>query len=359
MKFPSLRCLSMCWTVVLLLGCLALASVPEGRYHLLKKVSFAAAEGGEEFFDMITVDASTRRVYVSHGTEVKVVNADTGTEVGNITGLKRVHGIALVKELGKGFISDSGPNQVVIFDLKTLKVTGRVKTGADTDTVIYDPASKLIFSFNDPDAKSVVVPTNDVTIIDPAKQTVVKTIPLGSEPEYAVADGKGMIYNNLESTGEMAVIDTRALTIKARWPTAPLGAPAALAMDLQHRRLFSSGLNPPLLVVMDADNGKVIQSFPISAGADASDYDPETHLVFVSTREGMIHIFHEDSPDKFSVVDAVKTEYGAKTMALDPKTHNVFVDTSDFGPAPAPTAKHPHPNPVQISGTFRLLIYGR
>ena len=338
-----------------LFGSLLFSKAPKANYHLLKRIPLgASAEGGHETFDYITVDAATRRVYLSHGTEFKVVNADTGNVVGNILyGLKQVHGIALVKDLGKGFISDGGSGRVVIVDLETLKGTGEVKTGAGTDSILYDPASKRVFSFGGHGKDAAV------TAIDPANGTVVGTILVGSTPEQPVADGKGMIYDNNEDTSEVMVIDSSTVTIKARWPIAPAGAPTAIAMDRQHRRLFTSGRNPQQLVVMDADNGKVIQSFPITSGVDANIYEPETGLLFVSTREGMIHIFHEDSPDKFSVVDTVKTEFGAKTMALDPRTHNLYLTTSDFGLPPAPTAEQPHPNPVATPGTFRLLIYGR
>ena len=336
---------------ILLLGNPAVSGPPQGGYHLLNKIPLSAAPGGGEYFDYLTFDAATRRVYVSHGTEVKVINADNGAVVGSITGLKRCHGVALVNDLGKGFITDGDSGTVVIFDLKTLKVAGSVKAAPDADAILYDPASKHIFSFNG-DAHSA-------TVIDPKSGAVVGTLEFGGVPENAVADGKGTIYNNNEEKNDVVVIDSRTNTIKARWPVAPAGGPTAIAMDREHRRLFSAGRNPQMLVVMDAENGKVIQSFPISAGVDAAIYEPETGLVFCSTREGMIHIFHEDTPDKFSVVETVKTEYGAKTMALDPKTHNLYLTTSDFGPPPAPTPERPHPNPVATPGTFRLLIYGR
>jgi DNA-binding beta-propeller fold protein YncE len=348
MKLSGLSRFAVC--LFFLFGTLALASPPTGTYHLLKKVPLTAAPGGGEYFDYITVDAPGRRVYFSHGTEVKVVDADSGAVIGTISGLKRSHGIALVNELGKGFITDGDAGKVVIFDAASLKVTGEVKTEADADSIIYDPASKDIFSFNgDP---------HSVTVIDPAKGTVVKSLPLGGGPEYAVSDGKGMVYVNIEDTNEVVAIDSHALTIKARWPIAPAGGPTAIAMDREHRRLFSAGRDPQMLVVMDADSGKVIQSFPISAGADAAVYEPETGLVFVSTREGMTHVFHEDSPDKFSVVDPVKTEFGAKTMGLDTKTHNLYLTTADFAPAEAPTAEQPNPRRKTIPGSFRMLIYG-
>jgi YVTN family beta-propeller protein len=253
--------------------------------------------------------------------------------------------------LAKGFISDGGAAKTVIFDMATLKVSGEVKGEEDADSIIYDPASKRVFVFNG-DAKSA-------TVIDPANATVVKSIPLGGGPEFAAADGKGMVYDNIEDKNEVVAIDSSTLTIKSRWPVAPAGQPTALAMDREHRWLFVAGRNPQKLVILDADNGKVIQSFPISAGADANVYEPETGLLFASTREGMIHIFHEDTPDKFSEVETVKTEYGAKTMALDSKTHNLYLTTADFGAAPAPTPERPHPNPALIPGTFHLLIYGK
>jgi DNA-binding beta-propeller fold protein YncE len=336
----------------LLAGIYLFAFQPAGGYHLLKKIPLGAAAGGGEYFDYITLDAAARRAYLSHGTEVKVVDADSGAVVGNVTGLKRDHGVAVVPELGRGFISDGDAGQVVIFDLKTLKTLGQVKAEPDADSIIYDPASKRIFVFNG-EPKSC-------TVIDRAKGTAVETLALGGAPEQAVADGKGMIYDNLEDTNEVIAIDSRTLKIKARWPVAPAGQPVSMAMDRQHRRLFIGGRNPKLLVVMDADSGKIIgQPFPIGDRVDSNVYDPETGLVASSTREGTIHIFHEDSPDRFSIVETVKTEFGAKTMALDPKTHNLFVDTSDFDAPPAPTGKQKNPQPRARPGTFRLLIYGR
>jgi DNA-binding beta-propeller fold protein YncE len=336
----------------ILLGAFALATAATGSYHLLKKYPFGAAEGStREYFDYITVDSSARRVYVSHGTEIKVIDADNGALIGNITGLKQDHGVAVAHEFGRGFITDGGEGKVVIFDLKTLKVTGEAKADKDADSVIYDPASKRVFAMNgDP---------HSCTVIDAKSGTVAGTIDLGGGPEFAVADGKGTVYVNLEDKNEVVSIDSHKLTIKSRWPVAPAGGPTALAMDTQHRRLFSAGRNPQMLVVMDADNGHVIQSFPISAGVDAAAYEPETGLVFASTREGKIHVFHEDSPDKFSEVETVNTEFGAKTMGLDTKTHNLFVDTADFSQPAAPTAERPRPGRTAVSGTFRVLVYGR
>jgi DNA-binding beta-propeller fold protein YncE len=338
--------------LVVLFGALAAALAATGGYHQLKKYSFGAAEGStREYFDYITVDSSARRVYLSHGTEIKVLDADSGALIGNITGLKQDHGVAVAAEFGRGFITDGAQAKVVIFDLKTLKAIGEAKADKDADSIVYDPASKRVFAMNgDP---------HSCTVIDAKSGSVAGTLDLGGVPEFAVADGKGTVYVNIEDKSELVSIDSRTLKIKSRWPLAPAGAPTALAIDLEHGRLFSAGRNPQMFVVLDASNGKVIQSFPISAGVDAAAYDPETGLIFASTREGMIHVFHEDSPDKFSEVETVKTEYGAKTMGLDTKTHNLFVDTVDFAPPAAPTAEHPRPQRTAIPGTFHVLVFGR
>jgi DNA-binding beta-propeller fold protein YncE len=324
----------------LLLGAFVVSVAATSGYHQLKKYPFGAAEGStREYFDYITVDSSARRVYVSHGTEIKVLDADSGALVGNITGLKQDHGVAVASEFNRGFITDGGQGKIIIFDLKTLKTIGEAKADEDADSIVYDPMTKRVFSMNG-DAKSS-------TVIDAKTGSPVGTIALGGGPEFAVADGKGTVFVNIEDKNELVAIDAATLKIKSRWPLAPAGTPTGLAIDLQHRRLFSAGRKPQMLVAMDADSGKVIQSFPISGGVDAVAFDPETGLIFASTRDGMIHIFHEDSPDKYSEVEAVKTEYGAKTMGLDTKTHNVFVDTVDF------TDRKPVP------GTFHVLVYGR
>jgi DNA-binding beta-propeller fold protein YncE len=335
-----------------LLSAFASAIAVTGDYHLLTKYPFGAAEGSSrEYFDYIAVDSSARRVYLSHGTEVKVIDADNGALIGNITGLKQDHGVAFAHEFGRGFISDGAQGKVVIFDLRTLKVIGEAKADHDADCVIYDPASKRVFAMNgDPHSS---------TVIDAKTGTVVRTLELGGAPEFAVADGRGTVYVNLEDKNEVVAIDSRALTIKSRWPVAPAGGPTALALDVEHRRLFSAGRNPQVLVVMDADSGKVIQWFPLSAGVDAAAYEPDTGRVFASTREGKVHIFHEDSPDKFSEVETVKTEFGAKTMGLDTKTHHLFVDTADFASPATGSADRLRPQRRAIPGTFRVLVYGQ
>lgn len=333
-----------------LLAASAFAATPID-YHLVNTFRFGVAPAGGEYFDYITFDPESRRLYLSHGTEILVVNADSGKEEGKIGGLKRSHGVAVVSDLGRGFISDGEQGKAIVFDLKSLKVIGEVAAAPDADCIIYDPASKHIFTFNGD--------SHNTTAIDPMTGKDVGTLDLGGGPEFAVADGEGTIYNNLEDKSEVLAIDSRTLKVKSRWPITPAGAPAPIAMDREHRRLFVAGREPAMLVVMNADGGKVIQSFPISGGADASVYDSTTGLIFVSTREGWVHIFHEDSPDHYSEAGKVKTELGAKTMAYDPKTNRIFVDTAEFGKAPEPTKDRPHPRPVTIPGTFRLLVYSR
>src|SRR5208337_1486196 len=200
----------------ILLGAFALANAATGGYHLLKKFSFGAAQGStREYFDYITVDSSARRVYLSHGTEIKVIDADTGALVGNITGLKQDHGVALAPEFGRGFVSDGAAGKVVIFDLKTLKATGEAKADKDADCVVYDSASKRVFVMDgDP---------HTTTVIDAKTGTGVATIDLGGGPEFAVVDGKGTVYVNLEDKNELLLIDSQKLIIKSRWPVAPAG----------------------------------------------------------------------------------------------------------------------------------------
>jgi DNA-binding beta-propeller fold protein YncE len=341
--------------VGLVLGGLALAA-PDSGYHLLKTYMFGAAPGStSEYFDYITVDSAARRVYLSRGTAVQVMDADGGASLGVIPGFTRQHGVALAPELGRGFISDGTLAKIEIFDLKTLKVTGEAKADPDADCVVYDPASQTVFSMNGD--------SSNATAVSAKTGEVVKTIALGGKPEFAVADGRGTVYASLADKNEIAVINTRTLEVKAHWPVAPEGGPTALAIDREHHRLFSAGRNPQMLAILDADSGRVVQSFPITAGTDAAAYDAESGMIFVSTTAGDIHVFHEDSPDKYSVVDDIKTQYGAKTMGLDTKTHRLFLDTADFSTpagAPAGTAAGGRGGrPQAVLGTFRVLVYGR
>jgi DNA-binding beta-propeller fold protein YncE len=344
-KASKLKILITAFSLVPLSACVLAG---QSGYHLFKKVSISAAPGGGEYFDYITVDAAARHIYVSHGTVVDVLDADSGSQIGTVAGLQRCHGIALVDELGEAFVTDGGSGKVMVFDTKTLHITSEIKAESDTDYILYDSASRRIFSFNGH--------SKNATVIDAGKKIVIATISMGGIPEQAVSDGNGMIYDNIEDTNEVVAIDSRTLRIKARWPLAPAGQPVSMAMDRKHRRLFIGGRNPKTLVVVNANNGKVIQSFPIGDRVDATVFDPESRLVAASTREGTIDIFHEDSPDKFSPMETVRTEFGAKPMALDPQTHRFYSDTSEVNP-PAATSHEPNPQPTAIPGSLHLMIY--
>ena len=338
--------LGACVAGLLLAGlALQLVAADSPNYHLIKTYKFGAAPGGKEYFDYITIDSAARRVYLSHGTEVLVMNADTGALEGKIEGFKRMHGIALVPEVGRGFISDGDAGKIVMFDLKTLKKLSEIEAADDADCIIYDPASKRVFSLNG-DSKSS-------TAVDVKEGKVVGTVDLGGKPEFAAADGKGMIYANLNEDNMIVAFDSHTLKVKERWPVAPAGEPTSMAVDRAHHILFSGGRKPAMLDVINADNGKVLQSLPITGGVDANVYDAPSGRLFVATREGYIHIFHQDSPDHLTEVGKVKTEVGGKTMAYDSKTQNLITDTADFGPKPAKG------NPPAIPGTFRVLVYGK
>jgi DNA-binding beta-propeller fold protein YncE len=337
----------------LLLGAYPAASQqPTVNYHLIKTISIPPAAGNREGFDYLYFDNEARRVYVTHGVEVVVLNADTYETIGKITGLGVTHGVLTLKEFGKGYITDGEGQKVVIFDLNTLKITGEVKTNqVDTDGIVYDPATKNIFSINGN--------SKTITVIDPKTETALKTFSVGGAAEAGVVDGQGTLFDNNEEKSDVVVLDTKTLDIKARWPTAPAGTPTALMIDIKNKRLFSAGRNPQFLVMMDATNGKVLQSFPITGGVDYGVFEPDTGLVMVSTRDGRVHIYHEDSPDKLTPVQALMTEFGAKTMTVDPKTHNIWVSTSDFDQPATPTERQPNPLPRAKQGNFRVLVYGK
>jgi YVTN family beta-propeller protein len=318
-KNPSLWISGFLMAVAILAFALAAAdtALAEG-FVITKKISIP----GQGSWDYLTVDEGARRLYVSHGTQVEVIDVDSGSVVGSILKTPGVHGIAVVPELRRGFVSNGQASNVTIFDLKTLKPIADVPTGQKPDAIIYDPASSRVFAFNGG--------SNSVTAIDAASGKVAGTIDLGGGPEYAVADGNGFVYNNLEDESLVLKIDSRNLTVEQRWPTAPCASPSSIAMDRANRRLFV-GCRSKVMAVMNADSGTVIATLPIGDHVDATAFDPETKLVFNSNGEGTITVIREDSPDKYSVVETVKTLPRAKTMALDPKTHRLFLSTTEAG----------------------------
>jgi YVTN family beta-propeller protein len=325
----------------------ALPSPGASGYHLLKKIPL----GGEGGWDYIAFDSPTRRLFISRGTKVVVLNVDTGTVSGEIPNTDGVHGIAFAPELNRGYTSNGRANTVTIFDLKTLQVIGMAKAGTNPDAIVYDPASKRVFTMNGR--------SNDSTAIDAATGNVLGTIPVTGKPEFAVADGAGHVYVNIEDKSEELQIDTQSLKVTAQWPLAPCEEPSGLAMDVAHRRLFP-GCHNQMMPVVNADSGKVIATPAIGDGVDASAFDPGTGYAFASNgQSATLTVVHEDAPDKFSVVENVATQKGARTMALDPKTHEVYLVTADFGAAPAAIPENPHPRPTLVPGSFVVLVYAK
>lgn len=306
------------FAVVAILGSVASIAVAADGYNITKKIPIP----GQGSWDYLSVDEAARHLYVSHGTQVEVLDVDSESIVGNIPKTPGVHGIAIAAGLGRGFVSNGQASNVTIFDLKTLKPIADVPTGQKPDAIIYDPASSRVFAFNGG--------SNSVTAIDAASGKVAGTIDLGGGPEFAVADGNGFVYNNLEDESLVLKIDSRNLTVEQRWPTAPCASPSSIAMDRANRRLFV-GCRSKVMAVMNADSGKVITTLPIGDHVDATAFDPETKLIFNSNGEGTITVIREESPDKYSVVETVKTLPRAKTMALDPKTHRLFLSTTEAG----------------------------
>jgi DNA-binding beta-propeller fold protein YncE len=294
------------------------AAPPVGGYSIVKKIAIP----GQGSWDYLSVDEAARRLYVSHGTQVEVIDVDSGSIVGSIAKTPGVHGIAIAPELGRGFVSNGQSATVTIFDLKTLNAIGEVPTGQKPDAIIFDPASSRVFAFNGGG--------NSATAIDAATGKVAGTVDLGGGPEFAAADGNGFVYNNLEDENLVLKIDSRKLTVEKRWPTAPCASPSSMAMDRANHRLFL-GCRSKVMAVMNADTGQVITTLPIGDHVDATAFDPETKLIFNSNGEGTVTVIQQDSADKYSVVETVKTLPRAKTMALDPKTHKLFLSTTEAG----------------------------
>ena len=297
---------------------LSVLALSEESYHVIKKIPIPG-QGG---FDYLTIDGSARRLYVSHGTQVEVLDVDSGAIVGKIPNTMGVHGIAIAPELGRGFVSDGQTATVTIFDLKTLKPIAEVPAGKKPDAIIYDSASSQVFAFNGG--------SDSTTVISAADGKVVGTLDLGGGPEFAAADGDGYVFNNLEDQSRLVKINSKKLSVDEHWPLTPCEAPSSMAMDRPNRRIFI-GCRSKVMAVVDADSGKVITTVAIGDHVDASAFDPESKLIFNSNGEGTISIIHEDSPDTYSVVQTVKTLPRAKTLALDLQTHRVFLSTVEDG----------------------------
>ncbi len=315
-------------------------------FHIIKRIPV----GGEGGWDYLTVDSAARRLYLSRGRHVMVVNLQTDKIEGDIPNTPGVHGIAIVSDLGRGFISNGGDSTVTIFDLKTLKETSRVKVGSRPDAIIYDPASKRVFTFN--------AGSSDTTAIDAAAGTVAGSVPLGGKPEAAAADGKGTIFVNVEDKNEVIAFDSKTLTAKHHWPLSPGEQPTGLALDQKHHRLFSACHNKKM-IVLDSETGKVIATPDIGDGTDGAAFDEKESLAFSSNGDGTLTIVKEQSPDKFAVLETVTTEPGARTIALDPRTHHIYLVTAKLQPPPPGTDPNARRRRTYEPGSFVVLVVGK
>jgi YVTN family beta-propeller protein len=318
------------------------SAAPQIAYHL----AHTYALPGEGGWDYLTYDTVGKHLFVSRGTRVMVIDPATGTVVTEIPDTPGVHGIALAQDLGKGFTSNGRENSVSVFDLHTLKSTGKVTIDAkNPDAIIYDPTSKRVFTGNGG--------SETVTAIDATTNTVVGNVALPGRPEFGAA-GNGMVYFNIEDKNEVVAIDARTNTLVNTWPLGTCDGPSGLSMDVAHHRLFS-GCHNKVMMVMNSDNGAIVATLPIGQGVDATAFDPGTQLAFSSNGDGTLTVAHEDSPDAVTVVQNATTQPGARTLAVDANTHDVYLVTAQFTlgtPAPGQT----RPTRTMVPGTFTLLV---
>jgi DNA-binding beta-propeller fold protein YncE len=322
---------------------LAFAATAPG-YHVTQTFVL----GGDGGWDYVAFDSVGHRLFIARQTRDMVVDPATGKLLGEIPGLGGAHGVAFAYEFGHGFATSGRDSTVTMFDLKTLQVLGRAIAAPDADAILYDPATKRVFSMNG-DSKSA-------SAFDPSTGLKIGTVDLGAGPEFGVSAGDGKLYINLEDKGAIAEVDAQALTVTRQWSIAPCESPTGLAIDRAHHRLFS-GCRNKVMAISDAAAGQLLTTVPIGAGVDANAFDPGTGYAFSSNGEGTITVVHEDSPDKFSVAETVTTMPSARTMALDPRTHTLYTVGAKFGPAPTEaTPDNPRKRPPMIPGTFSLLV---
>ena len=303
---------------------------------------------GNGGFDYIVFDASSGRLYVSHGTEVDVVDSNSGKMIGKIDNTLGVHGIAIVPDLQRGFVTDGKSATVTVFDTKTLQARKTISVDADPDFTFYDPQTKRVFVCHG-DA-------GVISAIDPEKEQVVGKVPLGTGAEAAVVDGKGNGFVNLEETAELVNFDPTGLTVKHKWHIAGCKTPTGLAMDTSTNRLFI-GCRSRVLAVMDANNGKVLTTLPIGDHVDAVAYDPDNKMIFASNGDGTVSVIHQTSADKYESVGDIQTQKSAKTMALDPKTKRLFLSAAQMESAPGENGERTRMRPKP--GTFNILVVER
>jgi DNA-binding beta-propeller fold protein YncE len=314
------------------------------QYRFLNEIAI----GGEGGWDYLSIDPNARRLYLTHGTKIDIVDLDSEKVIGEIADTPGIHGFALAPELGRGFASNGAEAKVSIVDLKTQRTIAKIPTEENPDAILYEPNRAEVYVFNGR-GKSA-------TVFEAKSGKILATIPLPGKPEFAVADAK-RVFVNIEDKSEVVAIDTAAHEIAASWSIAPGEEPTGMAIDPAQRRLFV-GCHNKLMVMMDSTNGKIVSTVPIGAGVDATAFDPSTRLVFSSNGEGNVTIAKEESPDKLSILQTLPTQRGARTMALDPTTHKIYLVTENFEPMPSPSPGAPRERPKIISGTMKLLVYG-
>jgi outer membrane protein assembly factor BamB len=324
-------------------GLVRAASAP--HYELTSTMKLGGAGG----WDYATLDEADKLLNVTRSTHTMVVNVATGSVVHDIAGQQRSHGVALAPAVGSGFISDGKAGAVLVFDLNSGAVLGRVAAADDADAIIYDPASKRVLVFCG-DAHRMVAIAPDV---DPHNGKASAEVELGGSPEFAVADGLGKVFVNIADKDQLAVVDTKQMKVIARWPVGAGHQPTGMSMDRASRRLFV-GCRNKKLVVMNADDGKVVADFPIGSGVDATAF--HDGLVFASCGDGTLTIVREVSADQFAPVETVKTELGARTMTIDQQSGTVYLPTADLTFPEAPSIAKTHPRPIPVAGTFRILV---
>ncbi|HTB23334.1 MAG TPA: YncE family protein [bacterium] len=345
MKIPSFFGLAAC--VLLAAPPPAIAgALPRSGYHLLRTIHLPGNGG----WDYCIADSPGRRLYVTHGDRVDVLDLDRDVLVGTIGPFQGIHGVALARALGRGYVSDGKAGAVICFDLKTRKIIQSIPGRPDADGIIYDPASRQVFAFNGDDKSA--------TVIDALTNSVTATLALGGKPEFSAADGKGLVFVNLVDLDEVLTINAQQHTIIRTSDVAPGDHPSAMSIDRDDGNLFS-GCRNKQAVVLDPSSGEVKGLYPIGDHVDASVYDRGMRTVFFSCGDGTIWAFYKGGDGKFYGMAPIRTKKGSRTMAVDFKTHDLYLPSADFGPAPAPSAADPHPRPKLRPGTFAVLVYGR
>jgi DNA-binding beta-propeller fold protein YncE len=321
----------------------------EGAYHVIKRIP-VPGNGG---WDYVAADSDARRLYVSHDTEIVVLDLDSGEIFGRITGGPDMHGAAFAPELGRGFISQSNPGSVVIFDLKTLAKIGEVRVGDDPNGIICDRYTKRIFTADRGSKR--------VTAIDAKTGAIAGTIEnLGGRTEHLASDEAGHVFLNMQDRNTTLKLDAKELKLLETWPTAPCQAPSSMDMDRAHARIITGCRGAGMMIAMDANSGKIAASNPIGGGVDAAEFDPKTGLAYFSTgADGMLWIYKQKTPDQYELVEKVATQPGMRTMAVDRKTGKIYVAGAELGPKPAPSPANPRGRAPVLPGTFSVLVVGQ